>query len=179
MYLFGGWDGTKETDIVLRYNPNNDNWTELTPLPNARTSSSAIVLGDSIFIVGGTFEGQPSLAHEVYSPNLDNGTDNPWSRQLSLDEDVQFLGGQAISGTLFLFSVDKNGNIQIQNFAPQSNMWSTRTEEPVIAPSKNSQIASLGGHIFFLGGTDEAGNPSDRVVRYLAVFTIVLPMIVN
>lgn len=179
LYLFGGWDGTKETDIVLRYNPNNDNWTELTPLPNARTSSSAIVLGDSIFIVGGTFDGQPSLAHEVYSPNLDNGTDNPWSRQLSLDEDVQFLGGQAISGTLFLFSVDKNGNIQIQNFAPQSNVWSTRTEEPVIAPSKNSQIASLGGHIFFLGGIDEAGNPSDRVVRYLAVFTIVLPMIVN
>lgn len=179
LYLFGGWDGTKDTNIVLRYNPNNDNWTELTPLPKARTSSSAIVLGDSIFIVGGTFEGQPSLDHEVYSPNLDNGSDDPWSRQFSLDDDVQFIGGQAISGTLFLFSVDKNGNIQIQNFAPQSNMWSTRTEEPVIVPAKQSQVASLGGHIFFLGGIDGVGNPSDRVVRYLAVFTIVLPMIVN
>jgi len=92
---------------------------------------------------------------------------------------VQFIGGQAISGTLFLFSVDKNGNIQIQNFSLQSNMWSTRTEEPVILPPKQSQLTSLGGHIFFLGGIDEAGNPSDRVVRYLAVFTIVLPMIVN
>jgi DNA-binding CsgD family transcriptional regulator len=179
LYLFGGWDGTKETDIVLRYNPNNDNWIELTPLPNARASSSAIVLGDSIFIVGGIFKGQPALDHEVYSPNLDNGSDNPWSRQLSLDDDVQFIGGQAISGTLFLFSVDKNGNIQIQNFSLQSNMWSTRTEEPVILPPKQSQLTSLGGHIFFLGGIDEAGNPSDRVVRYLAVFTIVLPMIVN
>ena len=179
LYLFGGWDGTKETNLVLRYNPSNDNWTELTPLPNARTSSSAIVLGDSIFIVGGTSEGQPSLDHEVYSPNLDNGKDNPWSRQLSLDDDVQFIGGQAISGTLFLFSFDKNGNIQIQNFATQSNMWSTRTEEPVILPSTQSQITSLGGHVFFLGGVDETGNPSDRVVRYLAVFTIVLPMIVN
>lgn len=179
LYLFGGWDGQKETDLVLRYNPNNDNWIELTPLPSARILSSAIVLGDSIFIVGGTFEDQPSLAYDVYSPNLDNGTDNPWSRQLYLDRDVQFMGGQAISGTLFLFGFDKDRNIQIQNFSTQSNMWSTRTEEPVIVPSTHSQIASLGGHIFFLGGLDENGNPSARVVRYLAVFTIVLPLIVN
>ncbi len=78
------------------------------------------MLGDSIFIVGGTSGSQPSLDHEVYSPNLDNGKDNPWSRQLSLDDDVQFIGGQAISGMLFLFSFDKNGNIQIQNFATKA-----------------------------------------------------------
>ncbi|MDY0152619.1 MAG: LuxR C-terminal-related transcriptional regulator, partial [Candidatus Cloacimonas sp.] len=42
LYLFGGWDGMKNSDLVLRYNPNDDNWTEMTPLPQARTSSSAI-----------------------------------------------------------------------------------------------------------------------------------------
>jgi DNA-binding CsgD family transcriptional regulator/N-acetylneuraminic acid mutarotase len=179
LYLFGGWDGLDETDLVLRYNPNNDNWTEMTLLPTARSSSSAIVLGDSIFVVGGIVNGQPCLANEVYSPNLDNGSNNPWSRQLSLDNDVQFIGGQTVLGTLFLFSVEKNGNIRIQNFAPQNNMWSSYSEEPVVVPSKKSQVLSLSGNIFFLGGVNEEGKPSKRVVRYQAVFTIVLPMIVN
>lgn len=179
LYLFGGWNGKNVTNLVLRYNPNNDNWTEMTPLPTARSSSNAIVLGDSIFVVGGTVNGRPCLANEVYSPNLDNGSDNPWSRQLDLDDDVQFIGGQAVSGTLFLFSIEKNREVRIQNFAPQNNTWSTYSVEPVVVPSKKSQISSLGGNIFFLGGIDEEGKSSNRVVRYRAVFTIVLPMIEN
>jgi len=179
LYLFGGWDGMNNSDLVLRYNPNDDNWTEMTPLPQARTSSSAIVLGDSIFVVGGFINDQPGLASYVYSPNLDNGSDEPWSRQLSLEEDVQFVGGKEVSGTLFLFSIEGDGEIQLQNFVPQNNFWSTYTEKPSVLPAKGSQIASIGGHIYFIGGIDDTGKPSNKVVRYQVVYTIVLPMIVN
>lgn len=179
LYLFGGWNGTKDTNTVLRYDPKDDDWTEMTSLPGPRTSSSAIVLGDVVFIVGGSSNGESSLTNYVYSPNLDNGVDNPWSLQLSLDNDARFIGGHEVSGTLFLFSIDDNGDIQLQNYVPQNNMWSAYTEKPTVVPAKGSQIASLGGNIYFIGGIDVTGKPSNMVVRYQVVYTIVLPIIVN
>lgn len=179
LYLFGGWDGTKDTNIVLRYDPKDDNWTEMTSLPDPRTSSSAIVIGDIIFVIGGSYDGKSSLTNYVYSPNLDNGVDDPWSLQLSLDNDAQFIGGHEVSGSLFLFSVENNGDIRLQNFVPQNNMWSSYTEKPTVAPANGSQIASLGGNIYFIGGIDVSGKPSNMVVRYQVVYTIVLPIIVN
>lgn len=179
LYLFGGWDGQKELNLVLRYDPNSDVWSKMAPLPTARSSSSVIKLGDSIFVVGGICDGQPCLSTEVYTSNLDNGTDNPWSEQLSLENDVRFIGGQEVSGMLFFFSLEENGGIRLRNFVPQNNTWSTYTEAPTNLPSEQSQITTLGGHVYFIGGIDEAGKPSSKVVRYQAVFTIVLPQIAN
>lgn len=179
IYLFGGWDGIKESNVVLRYNPNDNDWSEMTPLPEARVSSTAIVIGDSIFIIGGTSEGQPSLSIEIYAPNLDNGIDNPWTQQISLDNDLKFIGGQEVSGKLFIFSLEKSGDIRVQNFDPQNNIWSIYTEDPQTKPSEQSQTVSLDRQIFFIGGIDEVGKPSNRFVRFQAVFTITLPILIN
>src|SRR5690606_33524149 len=103
LYLFGGKDDKEELNLVLRYNPNNDEWSTMTPLPTARSSSSAIDMGDSIFMFGGNCNGRLCQSSEVYTPSLDNGDDNPWSKQLSLESDGKFIGGQEVSGMLFLF----------------------------------------------------------------------------
>ena len=179
IYLFGGWDGEKDLANVWVYTPNTDQWREASPMPIARSGMSIVPLGDDIFIFGGECEQIPCLQSFVYSPSLENSNESAWKEQITLDEGIDFIGAQAVSGSLFLFGKTGDGAVQIKNYTPQNNMWYTYSEESDESPSNDSQLVSLGSNVYFLGGTTADANPSEKLIRYQAVFTIVLPQIGN
>lgn len=179
LYIFGGWDGHDVQDSVLRYNSDLDSWEKMSSMPTGRSDASVVTLGERIFVIGGQADDGPSLSIEVYYPNQDIEGGTTWQMQLSLDSDVQFLGAQEVSGSLVIFSLTKDGDFQLKNYTPLNNSWYTYFEEPQLVPDEQAQLSSMNGEVYFLGGLDTNGIPSGKVVRYKAVFTIVLPQIIN
>ena len=179
LYVFGGWDGESIQNSVLRYYPDADIWKEMSRMPTAKSRASVVTLGERIFVIGGESDNNKDLFIEVYYPMQDVDGEKPWRKYLSLDSDVKFLGGQEISGRLFLFSLTENGDFQIDSYTPENSSWYTYVEKSSTLPDKQSQLCNMSGEVFFLGGMDSEGLPSGKVVRYRAVFTIVLPQINN
>lgn len=54
VYVFGGKDGMYGAiNHSEKYSVQNDEWTELEPMPKAKWYSSACILNQFIFVVGG------------------------------------------------------------------------------------------------------------------------------
>jgi len=177
IFVFGGVSHKSEQDSVYRYSPESDTWKELNPMPSPRTGATAITLDQSIFIVGGICDKIDCKAIDVYHPNQEVVDENPWTQQITLDSNIQFIGAEEVSGSLFLFGFLDSGELQVKNYTQQNNSWHTYAEDSTIALSNHAQSTSLNGEVYFIGGLEPDGTPTNKVVRYQAVFTIVLPKI--
>lgn len=179
IFVFGGWDGTKELDAVLKYELYSDKWKKVTNLPTARANPSIVTIDDLIYVIGGDLNDTKLKVDEVYAPSRDIAGGKPWSSQADLPEDFDLVGAQNVMGSLFIFGLGPDGNLILLNFTSQNNVWGEYSESPPVAISDASLNAALGGDIYFIGGYDETGRLTDSVVRYRAVYTIVLPRITN
>lgn len=179
IFIFGGWDGSKELDTVLKYEPDSDKWENVTKLPTARANPSVVLIEDLIYVIGGDSNSTELKVNEVYAPSQDIAGENPWSSQVELPEDFNLVGAQNIMDSLFIFGRSSDGNFTLLNFTPQNRVWSEYSESPQVIVSNDPSMAVMGGDIYFIGGYDEKGSITDSVVRYRAVYTIVLPRITN
>ena len=179
LFIFGGWDGKGNRDTVLHYNTDSDSWEEMSTLPTARSGGRAITLGERIILVGGECNNGACLSIEVYDPIRDMDGEDPWLQQMPLNSDVKFIGAQEVSGSLFVFGIIESGVYELRNYTPQTNSWYTYTEKTNMLIIEKPQLTSINGEVYFLGGVDSNGYPSEKVVRYQAVYTIVLPQITN
>ena len=66
-YVFGGEETAGTFDTSERYDPRNDSWETMPPLPTARHGLGAVTLGNRIYtLAGGTTPGgSSSAANEV------------------------------------------------------------------------------------------------------------------
>lgn len=179
IYIFGGWDGSTEMDTVFKYDPSVDEWEEAANLPTARADPAVVTMGDRIYVIGGAAGGVQVKVDEVYMPNRDAPGGKPWSAQIDLPGDFELLGAQSVMDTLFIFGRGADGGYTLRNFTPQNNVWNEYAENPPLEVSVGPRTAVLGGEVYFIGGYDEAGGLTDSMVRYQAVYTIVLPRISN
>ena len=66
-YLFGGYNGQDFLNDLWRYNPQLDQWTELSPLPDSgRSGMACFRLGDTAYFVGGKNDSNYAMA-EVWA----------------------------------------------------------------------------------------------------------------
>lgn len=179
IFIFGGWNGSKEMDTVLKYEPSSDKWQSLTSLPTARSNPSVVVVDDLIYVIGGDSNGTRLKIDEVYAPSQDIAAGKPWSSQVGLPEDFDLVGAQNVMGSLFIFGQSSDSNFTLLNFTPQNRVWSEYSESPPVTISNDPRMAVLGGDVYFIGGYDATGRVTDSLVRYQAVYTIVLPRITN
>lgn len=177
LFLFGGWDGQNTVNTVLSYNPASDTWKTLSPFTAARSDAQAAVLGDRIFLVGGTHGSESVREIEVYAPTEDAGSRQAWSSQIALPADMEFLGCQTLSGSLFVLGKGENGALDLMQFTPQNNAWFTYAEVPPEPLLSETKVVGLGGDVYFLGGKADNSTYSNLVQKYQAVYTIVLPSI--
>lgn len=181
IYLFGGWDAQKPVDSVWRYDPNTDTWHEGSPMPTARLHPAVLADGGKIYVMGGS-DGESKLnANESYSPYTELEKENPWKIEPNLPEKLSgytaiklydkvaiFGGKSAVSGAIdqFHFSTIQR-EWQIININSES-----------ASPISDAAYVLLGDNIYVIGG--QAGEQYlDRVSRYQAVYTILLPLTIN
>jgi DNA-binding CsgD family transcriptional regulator len=174
MYLFGGWDGEKALDVVMRYDPVDDSWEEAASMPTARAYAGAAAVGGKIYVVGG-WDGEQALdKNESYTPTKDLEGENAWEIERELPESGYSLGVESMAGMVFV--VADSG---VWQYSVGSENWNLDDSQTLFKYNYGSGYSSLESYLFVIGGSDSENNKSNRVSRYQAIYSFVLPIIKN
>jgi N-acetylneuraminic acid mutarotase len=186
MYLFGGFDlpasgppGWNPLTDAWEYDPANDSWRALAPMPTPRGAGVATVVGGKVYVIGGAGptadastptirprQPQRSLGTvEEYDPAT-----NTWRARAPLPTPCNHMGGEAVNGKIYIvggrlsgaFIIGWPGNINlVQAYDPAADSWVTKTPMPTARSGLNT--ASLNGIIYVAGGEVQDD-------KYLAAF---------
>lgn len=174
IYLFGGWDGEKVLDIVLRYDPVDDRWVSMSPMPTPRARAGAASAGGKIYVVGGWTGSNNVNVSESYMPSRDRANETAWEPLESFDDDFEAYSAHSLSELIFV--IGKEG---IYYYSLQNETWNFFSNDPNIHIYKGSAVSSVEGYFFILGGQKENGQNYDGNIRYQAIYTIAIPQIIN
>jgi hypothetical protein len=167
-YLYaGGSDGQSPSDTVYVAHVvgtgNVDQWTEGPPLPEPRADAAAVVLGNTLFVIGGLGpDGQPTTT--VFSMVVDNdGTPGDWAtEQVALPE--ARAGSTAVAvpdGIVVMGGTDGN--------AATNTVWKSRQaasgaleefagQAPLVEPNVGGVAIHEGDSVLVMGGRNAAGD---------------------
>jgi len=175
LYLFGGQaqlqpGGSSQVplDNVWEYDPANDSWKALAPMPTARTAATAAEVGGKIYVLGGAsvHPGQkivglgPTVPHrsldtnEVYDPAT-----NKWETRMTMptarnhaavgvvNAKIYVIGGRVGSSVI---TTSSNTNV-VEVYDPTTDLWGAAG---LRMPTPRSGIgwATYKGKIYVAGG---------------------------
>ncbi|MCM3701084.1 kelch-like protein [Paenibacillus macerans] len=159
IYVFGGtkdsriaFSGTK-TNTTYKYDPLTDTWTKKANMPTTRAASTAAVVGDKIYVIGGYHNVNNKLVRtnvvEIYDPLTDTWTKgvnvpvaNSWSTSVSIDNLIYVFGGT---------DDDSKYEKSVYVYNTINNTWSKKKETPFTFPASVDQI---NGKIYATGTTN-------------------------
>jgi N-acetylneuraminic acid mutarotase len=163
VYFAGGYPAgssgaqTFSTTTVRRYNPANDSWSTIQPLPSARGAGNLQYLNGKLYFFGGSDSSRKDRA-EMFSLDLNNPNAN-WVQLASMPAARNHVGGAALGG--FIYSI---GGQQLQDantifkgdvwrYDPSTNKWATMASLPNQPRSHiNGSTVVYKGHIIAMGG---------------------------
>lgn len=170
IYLFGGWDGSQTLDTVLRYNPAEDKWTKVGSMPGAREHMGAAFVGGKLYLIGGT-NGKKTL-NALWT--------TPLSEELSwqVEGEIPFKCARCTSAALndFIFAVAEN---TIWQYNPRDGSWLSDAGMPVDNPRSDQSLVGYENALFILGGRDDNGAPIADLIRYQAIYSLIIPFLTN
>lgn len=175
LFLFGGWNGSTETDKVFRYDPSLDEWFPCASMPTARKDASATVLGGEIFVIGGSNDEKEIASNESYHPSfaVDNGSE--WEINDDLPFTCNFCSSNSLSDQMFVTGRDK-----IWQYSQGTQKWSEiLLTEGQTLPSQVQSVISPDGYLFIFGGADAMNIPANVALKSRVVYTISIPNILN
>ena len=153
IWVAGGVSGTAGTDATnrtLRYDPANDQWSEVSKMNNSKFGFALIPFEDKLYAFGGGVRAiswgapTPSKIVEVYDPILDNWT------QLNTTIPKSVAG---VRGTIRHNEIVLVGGInsnQVVGFSPETEVWRTLSSLPTTIGDMG--VSSLNGTIHTFGG---------------------------
>jgi N-acetylneuraminic acid mutarotase len=168
-YVVGGVDasGTLLNDVWM-YDPAGNNWTQKASKPGTLlAASSAFVIGDTAYVVGGNNNLGVIASKEVWAYSFSG---NSWTRKA----DTPFLGRWRASACTmgnngYLgFGRDENGGFCNDGYTyePTTDSW-----QPVFSfpgPGRNyAAMVSDGTDLLVFGGIDTAGSCYDGIDRFV------------
>lgn len=114
---------------VACYDPGSKQWTELSPLPEPRSSFDAAVLGDSIYVVGGwQMAGDAEKQWHSTAYALDLSSDSPrWAKLPAAPFQRRALAIAAYQGKIYVIGgMQQEGGptTRVDVFDPDSQSWS-------------------------------------------------------
>jgi DNA-binding CsgD family transcriptional regulator len=178
LYLFGGWDGSKFTNLAFMFDPRSNQWTELTPMPTSRGFAGAAVAGGKIYIIGGN-DGQAGLASvEVYSPD-NEGREDPWHTAAPMPSDRYGMGITSVADIIYVICGQGSDDIPLLPLAyvSQKDTWQTFDIPPVNLGS-GLGLALSGEYLYAVGGKRGA-SPVPDVLAYQVIYTVGIPVIIK
>ncbi len=118
LYTFGGFDGSKDCDSAWAYDPSEDRWTALSPMPGGgRSNTRTAVLNDKIYILGGW----PNLhCVECYDPATDT-----WETKTPMHQGRHSFGCEAADGYIYVFGGGSAwvGMAEAERYNPDTDTW--------------------------------------------------------
>ncbi len=174
IYAFGGFvlpqsgpPAWVPIDNAWEYDPANDSWRALAPLPTKRGSPVAVSAGDRIYVIGGAVSGPGQSAVHPQRPHTSVGTveeydpaGNTWRQRASMPTPRNHTVGGAIHGKVYVasgrvgaaFISGGSSNVGvIEAYDPATDTWSQ-----ALARMANARSAGAGavynGKLYITGG---------------------------
>jgi uncharacterized GH25 family protein/N-acetylneuraminic acid mutarotase len=145
------------TDEFAEYDPAINKWTALTPLPAARSSHNAAVIGDKLYVVGGwNLEGKSPGIWQPDGLVFDfNDAQAGWQKLPLPDFKRRALAAGVWKGKLFaLGGMDEKAkpSLRVDFFDPQSGNWSQGPKLPGVGMAGFGVSAwNLDGDLYVCG----------------------------
>lgn len=177
LYVFGGWDGTKYLNNVYEYNPERDEWREMTPMSTPRAFAGAAVAGGQIYVLGG-YDGKKGLSSmEIYIPELENSEVSPWKESVPLPTSRYGMGVVGLGNMIHIVGgeIGKGGSQSSLVYLPQDRVWQ-EFESPEQQALTNFGLVPMETQLYSVGG-QLGENLTAKNSEYQALFTFVMPII--
>ncbi len=177
VYRIGGFEAKNQqgddqvivsTSDFAAYDPATSKWTDLTPLPEPRSSFDAVVSGDLLYVVGGWAlqeDGSDSKWHET-AWQMDLSQDKLEWKPISAPPQVRRANSLAeVDGKIYSIGGmgdDGETYTEVFVFDPQSKKWSPGPELP------GQPMDGFGSSAFNVGGRIIVGTFSGQVLQLSA-----------
>ncbi|BAC91110.1 Kelch repeat-containing protein [Gloeobacter violaceus] len=143
------------------YDPLNDAWTVLRPLPEARHHITLSAVKGSLYGVGGFTGGFPDWRAQstvfIYNPSSNTwtrGTDLPVARaegiSAVIDHKIYLVGGRVRAAENARLFDDHIDSVRNEVFDPATGRWLARADAPT--PRNSAASAVIDGKIYVVGG---------------------------
>ena len=174
IYVFGGAErrGGKVLDAVEVFNPEAGErgaWKKLAKLPKALAATSAAVIGDKIYVIGGWDRGaQKEVFGTVfeYDPEEDE-----FDQKRDMPTPRGGLGAAAFQGKIYAIGGWNMEEILdvVEVYDPATDTWEAKKPMPIKRALFG--ITTLSGRIFAIGGLSTFNdNQNDEVLKRVDVY---------
>jgi N-acetylneuraminic acid mutarotase len=179
IYVIGGVIGESDpftsgyTGVNEVYDPLTDTWETMEPMPTARESLDANVVGDKIYLIGGVrycnvfpFQ-QYTSVNQVYDPSNDS-----WSTKMSTSTNAVYYASAAVDNKIYVMGGYSSGYFVRLNqiYDPETDTWNYGKEMPTAVSSAAADVTTgllAPKRIYALGGMYHSFNvPSDLTQVY-------------
>jgi N-acetylneuraminic acid mutarotase len=156
----------RNTNANEVYDPKNDTWKKLTPIPTPRDHLTVSVANGLLFAIGGRVNvnyNQNLNANEAYDPKS-----NQWKTRAPLPTARSGITSQTINGKIYVFGGESGKGTFNENEAydPKTNQWTTQPPMPKSCHGLGSAVVN--GAIHLLNGGPYPGGGGSK---YHQVFT--------
>lgn len=173
IYAFGGFVLPQSgpaawvpIDNAWEYDPANDSWRALAPLPTKRGSPVAVSLGERMYVIGGASNAAGQSAVHPARPHLSVGTveeydpaSNTWGAKASMPTPRNHAVGGAVNNRIYViggrvggaFITGPSSNTDIvEEYDPAADAWLFRAKMPTARSAMAAGVHQ--GRIYVSGG---------------------------
>jgi len=152
------------------YDPDTDKWATVAPMPTARSSLAAGVVGGKLYALGGSLDSKDSQkldTVEVYDPYLDT-----WDAVAPMPTARGFLAAGVVDGKLYalggstLSGDDDNSVATVERYDPNTGEWTNM--DPMPTARINLAAGVVGDKLYALGGYSYDGG--EKVLDTVEVY---------
>ena len=179
-YVIGGADagGPNEPPAlaaVEAYDPAEDSWRTVAPLPEPRVSAGSAAVGGKIYVMGGQtrswWSATPVASVAIYDPQT-----NTWSKGADMPTPRTAMGVAAIDGLIYAaggnnYDLGIGSSNIVERYDPAANQWSRVADLPearefLAAVALKGKLYAIGGMPNEDGSFANSDPASAKVFRY-------------
>jgi len=173
----------ESTVYFSRYDVDKNEWTELAPLPEPRSSLDAAILGQKIYVAGGwNLQGSSSGDAPWHDDMMVFDLDQPdlgWKSLPGPGYNIRAISLAAHEGKVYLIGGIQNRGMsrKVSVFDPETGTWSTGPE--LNADSQTAGFATgsfaVGGNLYVTGGSGVLYRLSDDAQSWTIADRLLFP----
>lgn len=141
--------------IILAFNEvqAQNGWTKKADIPTPRPGSSACVINDKIYVLGGTNSSYSDLAaNETYDPLT-----NTWEAKQPLTTPRGWLSTAVVNGIIYAIGGGyPTSTNKTEAYDPVTNSWTSKAN--MLSPRRAAQAVAVSGIVYNIGGNQSARN---------------------
>lgn len=156
LYIIGGYNDTRPLADVWRYSVGTGEWSALAPMRIARGSPAAAVIGDKIYVAGGSQDEQGAWTGAMSSVEVYDIASGTWSAAPDMPTPRHHHGAAALDERFVVVGGRNDDDLSldvVEQFDPASGRWTRLPSLP--AGAGGVAVVAAGDRIVAVGGGDD------------------------